>query len=151
MAECVSSHSAVPKEKKEHYTMAIVKMTSEELREKYPFTPEVLQHLNEVCKEYEEVEADDPDSPDISELLEKNLVRRTCQGATTDQSLAQVKHDGRAKSIVHTNTIPKTDKVPITFYIEPDILASLRKKSGKNWQNRINSDVETLLRQAVSA
>ncbi|GHT13019.1 hypothetical protein AGMMS4956_08520 [Bacteroidia bacterium] len=128
--------------------MAIVRMTSEEIREKYPLTPEVLQQLNDICERYENVEVDDPD---CLEMTDEMLATATRPGVMTDALFAQMKREDEAIRVARTHVAPETPKVPITFYIEPTILASLRKKSGKNWQTRLNSGVERWLRQAAMA
>jgi uncharacterized protein (DUF4415 family) len=104
--------------------MAIVKFTEEELRAKYPMTPERMKEIHEVCMKYEDVEIDDADCSEV-----------------TDEMFA------RATRPAHSQA---TEKEPVTLYLPAAILATWRR-SGRNWQSRLNNKVEEWLEKTACA
>ena len=91
--------------------MAIVRMTAEEIRAKYPLTPETRARLREIAKR--EPDMTDTDAPDVTELL--------AQG--------KVKLIGRPKKAV--------TKKPATIRFSPDVLTRLRQM-GRGWQTKVD-------------
>ncbi|GHU00210.1 hypothetical protein FACS1894186_0220 [Alphaproteobacteria bacterium] len=85
--------------------MAIVRMTSEEIRKAYPLTPERLAALRDLG----EPDLTDPDAPDVVELEKQGLARRVGRPRKAD---------------------PKRQ---ITLRLPANVLAGLRKL-GRGWQ-----------------
>ena len=90
-------------------------MTSDEIRKKYPLTPERLAKIKAVKDE-------DIDFSDIPEL--------------TDEMLAKGKRVGRPKKAM--------PKKAINIRLSANVLAGL-KKTGKNWQTRVDDAMKEWL------
>ena len=100
--------------------MAIVRMTSEEIREKYPLSDSDLQKWGSV--------------------KDKDIVYDTDNPRLTDAELKEFRRPGRPKKAA-----PKKD-VHIRF--DADVLARL-KKTGRGWSTRLNDAVRQLLQDGV--
>jgi uncharacterized protein (DUF4415 family) len=122
--------------------MAIVRYTLKEIK-KMPSQTD-WERINNMKDE-------DVDCSDCPEMTDEMLATATRPGVMTDALFAQMKREDEAIRAARTHAAPEPQKVPVTFYVAPAILASFRKKSGKNWQSRLNSGAETWLRQAAMA
>jgi uncharacterized protein (DUF4415 family) len=120
--------------------MAIVRYTLEEIK-KMPDRTD-WERIRKMTDE-------DIDYSDCPAMTDEMLATATRPGIMTDALFAQMKREDEAIRAARTHAAPEPPKVPVTFYVEPAILASFRKKSGKNWQSRLNSSAETWLRQAA--
>ncbi|MDR2429040.1 MAG: BrnA antitoxin family protein [Candidatus Margulisbacteria bacterium] len=102
--------------------MAIVRITSEEIRKKFPLTKERIKQLRKLSRK--EPDMTDPDNPDVTELLANGLVRRV----------------GRPKKV--------ECKKLINLRLEMFALDALRK-SGKGWQTRTSDYISQGVRNGM--
>jgi len=98
--------------------MAIIRMTSEEIRKKYPLDKKALAKIKKACKKAPDMT--DPDNPDVTELLAKGFARRV----------------GRPK-IEFTK-----EKINIRF--DHDVAIALRSL-GKGWSTKVNDTMRKFL------
>jgi len=98
-------------------------MTTEEMKAKYPLTPERLKQLKELAKT--EPDMTDPDAPDCSELM-----------------AAHIKRMGRPRKAAEDRT------EQITLRMPHRMLTTLRK-TGKGWQTRVVEAIDGLIRKGA--
>ncbi|GHT16487.1 hypothetical protein AGMMS4956_19050 [Bacteroidia bacterium] len=106
--------------------MAIVSFTKEAIKEMPSYTD---------WKALKNMKDEDIDCSDISEWTDEDFALSTRPGqCVTDKVFAK-------KEVASI--------VPVTFYFEPSTIATFRK-TGKDWQTRLNNRVETWLKQTAS-